>query len=73
MGVSHEKLDEYEIAIDCYFKACEYNHKYLAAHVNLIYMFDKLKFTDADILATMKKYLKLDPFMFYYFLGSAYD
>jgi hypothetical protein len=59
--------------MDWYFKACEFKHDYLEAHSNISKIFDMLKFTDADIFAAMKKYPKLNPFMFYFYLGLAYD
>ncbi len=65
-------LKEYETAMEWYFKACERDHEYKTAHVNVSDIFDTLNYTDDDIFAAMKKYPKLDPFMFYYYLGLAY-
>jgi hypothetical protein len=58
--------------MDWCFKACEIDHESLMAHINLRNIFEKLNFYEADILAAMKKYQKLDTFMFYYKLGMAY-
>lgn len=58
--------------MDWYFKACEYDHEYKTAHVNVSDIFDKLNYTDEKIFQTMKNYSKLDPYMFYYYLGLAY-
>jgi tetratricopeptide (TPR) repeat protein len=55
-----------------YFKACEFDHEYKTAHVNVSDVFDELNFTDEQIYEEMTKYPKLDPFMFYYYLGLAY-
>jgi tetratricopeptide (TPR) repeat protein len=72
IGVNYESLKEYETAMDWYFKACEYDHKHKKAHFNVSNMFDMLNFTYFDIIIAMRKYPKLDPFMFYYYLGLAY-
>lgn len=55
-----------------YFKACELDPEYKAAHKNATDIFDELKYDDDRIIAEMSKYVKLDPFMFYYYIGLAY-
>lgn len=46
--------------------------EYKAAHKNATDIFDQLKYNDDRIIAEMDKYAKLNPFMFYYYLGLAY-
>lgn len=55
-----------------YFKACEYDHEYKTAHVNVSDIFDTLNYNDEQIQEAMKSYPKLDTFMFFYYLGLAY-
>lgn len=42
------------------------------AFTNAIKLFNKLKFTDDDIIEKMKEYPNMDEFNFYYYLGLAY-
>ena len=72
IGVNHEMLKEYSEALKWYMRACEHDHLYKAAHVNASDIFDKLNYTDEQIIAEMNNYGKLDPFNFYYYLGLAY-
>lgn len=41
-------------------------------HSNAIDIFDKLEYTDEDIIEETKKHQRLNLYQFYYYLGLAY-
>jgi tetratricopeptide (TPR) repeat protein len=66
-------LKKFEEALPWYMRACELEREYnKTAHGSAINIFTTLKYDDNKIFEVMKSYPKLDPFMFYYYLGLAY-